>query len=482
MLTRVFDFTVALLGLTVLLPLLSLVAVVIKLDSDGPVFFRQERVGLNGKHFRIFKFRTMVEGAYKMGSRLTVKRDPRITGVGQVLRWFKIDELPQLLNVLLGDMALIGPRPEDPHFVAFYSAEQRQVLSVRPGIVGPSQIHGRDELEQYPEGLKDTEAYYVQYILPQKLERDLEYVRARSFRGDMVLLARGLGATVLGAVKGKFLWRRRRRIALFLLDAVLIVCSHTLAYLIRMDFRWPMRTYFLLVPLACVLIVRLIALTYFGSHQGLLAYFGLWDVIALFKAVTLSALIAAGLTFFLGLQAYPRSVFVIDWALALFILVALRYGRHKSLTQKARRGRHGVRREKALVAGAGHAGEQIARVLLEDPLSPYRPVGFIDEVSDRWGALIHGIRVLGGIGELPLALSANGVKVVFVCPSDLDDRTTRKVVEICEKQDMEYRIVPALRDLLSTDAFRANGNEGVEGKRKVPDGLSGTREGVLQDG
>jgi lipopolysaccharide/colanic/teichoic acid biosynthesis glycosyltransferase len=482
MLTRMFDFTVALLGLIVLLPLLVLVAVVIKLDSNGPVFFRQERVGLNGKHFRIVKFRTMVEGAYKMGSRLTIKRDPRVTGVGQVLRWFKIDELPQLFNVLVGDMALIGPRPEDPHFVGFYSAEQRQVLSVRPGVVGPSQIHGRDELEQYPEGLKDTEAYYVQYILPQKLERDLEYVRSRSLRGDMMLLVRGVGATVLGAIKGKFLWRRRRRIALFLVDAVLIACSYTLAYLIRMDFRWPIRHYFFFVPLACVLVVRLIALTYFGSHQGLLAYFGLWDVIALFKAVTLSALVAGGLTFFLGLQAYPRSVFIIDWALALFILAVLRYGRHRWLTEEARGRRRGERRAKALVAGAGHAGEQIARVLLEDPLSPYRPVGFIDEVSERWGALIHGIRVLGGLGELPLALSASGVKVVFVCPSDLDDRTTRKVVEICEKQHMEYRIVPALRDLLSANAFRANGNERAEGKPKLPEDLNGTREGVLQDG
>jgi lipopolysaccharide/colanic/teichoic acid biosynthesis glycosyltransferase len=480
MLTRLVDFTIALLGVIVLLPLLALVAVLIRLDSNGPVFFRQERVGLNGKHFRIFKFRTMVEGAYKMGSRLTVKRDPRVTGVGQVLRWFKIDELPQLFNVLAGDMALIGPRPEDPHFVGFYTAEQRQVLFVRPGIVGPSQIHGRDELEHYPEGLRDTEAYYVQYILPQKLERDLEYVRTRGFYGDMVLLTKGVGATLLGAVKGKFLWRRRRRVALFLLDSVLITCAYTLAYLIRMDFRWPMRAHFFLLPLGCVLAVRLIALTYFGAHQGLLAYFGMWDVIALFKAVSVSALVAAGLTFFLGLQAYPRSVFIIDWGLTLFMLAMLRYGRHKWLRQRARR--YGQRRGKALVAGAGHAGEQIARILLEDPLSPYRPVGFIDEVSDRWGALIHGVRVLGGVGELPLALSANGVKVVFVCLSDLDDRTAREVVEICEKQHMEYRIVPALRDLLSAETFRANGKETLQDRSTLAEDLSETREGVLQDG
>jgi hypothetical protein len=153
----------------------------------------------------------MVDGAYKMGSRLTTKRDPRVTSVGQILRWFKIDELPQLFNVLIGDMSLIGPRPEDPHFVKFYTEAQRRVLSVRPGMVGLSQILGRDELESYPEGLKDTEAYYVRHILPDKLERDLEYVARASLWLDLSLLARGIWATVRGAVKTQFLWRRRHR-------------------------------------------------------------------------------------------------------------------------------------------------------------------------------------------------------------------------------------------------------------------------------
>ena len=174
MLKRIFDFVIALIGLLLLLPLMLLVAVLIKLDTTGPVFYRQRRVGLRGEPFAIFKFRTMVPGADKMGSRLTTKRDPRVTRVGQILRWFKIDELPQLINILVGEMSLIGPRPEDPHFVTFYTLAQRTVLSVRPGIIGPSQIFGRDELECYPEGLKDTEGYYVEHVLPDKLARQRE--------------------------------------------------------------------------------------------------------------------------------------------------------------------------------------------------------------------------------------------------------------------------------------------------------------------
>src|SRR5262245_32758845 len=131
MLKRAVDIAIATLGLLILLPFLLVVAVLIKIDSHGPVFFRQTRVGLNGRSFRIFKFRSMVTGAYKMGSRLTTKRDPRVTRVGQLLRWFKIDELPQLINVLRGEMSLIGPRPGDPYFARFYKAAQRRAAHAR---------------------------------------------------------------------------------------------------------------------------------------------------------------------------------------------------------------------------------------------------------------------------------------------------------------------------------------------------------------
>jgi lipopolysaccharide/colanic/teichoic acid biosynthesis glycosyltransferase len=446
MLKRLVDLLIATIGLLILLPFLLVVALLIKIDSPGPVFFRQQRVGLGGRAFRIFKFRSMVHGAYKMGSRLTTKRDPRVTRVGQILRWFKIDELPQLINVMLGDMSLIGPRPEDPYFVRYYTDAQRAVLGVRPGMVGPSQILGRDELESYPEGLKDTEAYYVDHILPEKLSRDMEYVERASFWGDMSLLARGIWATVRGAVKTKFLWRRRHRVALFAVDSVLIAVSCYLAFMIRQDFDWPQDPRFLLLPLLITLVARSVALMYFGAYQGVFAYFGLWDLAAIAKAVSLSAVLAGGLTFFAGLQSFPRSVFIIDWAVVIFLIGGVRYGLRAWVRHGWRQ--RGQRRQKALVVGAGVGGESIARTLLEDPLCPYRPVGFIDEEPERWGSLIHGVRVLGGATELPLAVSANRIQAVFVCMSDLSDHAAREVVDVCEQAGVEYRIVPALSELL----------------------------------
>ena len=147
---RICDLMLAGVGLLLSWPLLLVLAVLIKLDSRGPVFFRQERIGKDGQPFQLFKFRTMVDNACSLGPRLTQKRDPRVTRIGQILRWLKLDELPQLMNVLKGEMSLVGPRPEDPHFVRLYTPEQRAVLTVRPGIVGPSQILGRDELDLYP--------------------------------------------------------------------------------------------------------------------------------------------------------------------------------------------------------------------------------------------------------------------------------------------------------------------------------------------
>ncbi len=460
---RLVDILVAAVGLLLAGPVLILIACLIKLDSSGPVFFRQERVGLGGRLFRIFKYRTMVQGAYKMGSRLTTKRDPRVTRVGQILRWFKIDELPQLINVLVGEMSLIGPRPEDPYFVEFYDDEQRGVLSVRPGMLGPSQIMGRDELESYPEGLKDTERYYVDHILPEKLTRDLEYVKGASFSGDMSLLVRGVWAVMSGAIKAKFLWRRRYRIALFVLDACIVVLSCYFAFMIRNEFAWPQRTQFFVFPLLITLIVRSAALAYFGAYQGVLAYFGLWDLLALVKAVASSALIAGGLTFFIGFQSFPRSVFVMDSAIVVLLLAALRYVLRTIARARTHRGRR--HRDKALVVGAGMGGEQVVRALLDDPDCPYRPVGFIDESPERWGSLIHGIRILGGAAEVPLAVSANGIEAVFICVSDLSEHGVAEVVDTCQKVGVEYRVVPTLSDLLNGEP--RNGEQSTTVTRRV---------------
>jgi len=176
-------------GLVLLAPVFAVVALVIAATSPGPVFFRQVRVGRGGVPFRIYKFRSMRVDAEALGGQLTIRGDPRVTRVGALLRASKIDELPQLINVLVGDMSLVGPRPEVPRYVALYTPEQRRVLEVRPGITDPASIRYRDESAVLARAA-DPERAYVEEVLPHKLAINLAYLDRRSLASDVgVILA-----------------------------------------------------------------------------------------------------------------------------------------------------------------------------------------------------------------------------------------------------------------------------------------------------
>jgi lipopolysaccharide/colanic/teichoic acid biosynthesis glycosyltransferase len=184
---RLVDLLVACVLLLILLPLYGAIALAVRLDSPGPILHRARRVGLDGRLITVFKFRTMARDA-GLGSPITRAKDPRITRLGRALRRWKFDELPQIWNVVRGDMSLVGPRPEDPRLVRRYTAEQLGVLSVRPGITGPSQLVFRNE-EDLLNG-EDPETIYIRDVLPRKLQIDLEYVRRHNLPNDMKILAR----------------------------------------------------------------------------------------------------------------------------------------------------------------------------------------------------------------------------------------------------------------------------------------------------
>jgi lipopolysaccharide/colanic/teichoic acid biosynthesis glycosyltransferase len=185
---RPFDLLVAFGLLIVLSPLMVLIGLSVALTSSGGAFFRQKRVGFGGREFGLLKFRTMRLGSEAHGQLTIGGRDPRVTGVGYVLRKTKLDELPQLWNVLLGDMSLVGPRPEVPKYVALYSAVQRQVLTVRPGITGMASINYIDENELLARSA-DPEKTYIHEVMPTKLALDLRYVREQSMGLDLRILA-----------------------------------------------------------------------------------------------------------------------------------------------------------------------------------------------------------------------------------------------------------------------------------------------------
>ena len=195
MLKRTFDVLVAAAALLLLGPALLAIAAIIKWTSPGPVFYRGVRVGLHGQSFRIFKFRTMVVNADRLGGPSTADGDPRVTSIGRFLRKYKLDELPQLLNVFIGDMSLVGPRPEVAEYVAMYTEEEKVILTVRPGITDWASLWNPDEGAVLA-GSADPERTYLEKIRPQKLRWQLEYVRRRSFFVDLDIIARTLATIV----------------------------------------------------------------------------------------------------------------------------------------------------------------------------------------------------------------------------------------------------------------------------------------------
>ena len=191
---RAADLVIAIPLLVILSPLLAALAVAVRLTSRGPAFHRTRRAGLGGRLFTMYKLRTMRAGASREGPAITGGSDPRVTRLGRALRSSRLDELPQLWNVVRGDMSVVGPRPEDPRFVAAYTPEQRRILSVRPGITGPAQLAFRDEAALLDPA--DPEGSYARDVLPAKLAVDLDYVRRRSLPADLAIIARTIGLAI----------------------------------------------------------------------------------------------------------------------------------------------------------------------------------------------------------------------------------------------------------------------------------------------
>lgn len=193
---RLFDVAVSMVALTLAAPILAAAAIAIKLGSRGPVFFRQARIGLNGRAFHMYKFRTMAVGADRLGPSSTAADDPRITPIGRTLRRLNFDELPQFINVLKGEMSVVGPRPQVPWAVERYTPEERVILSVRPGITDWASLWVGDESERL-RGSTDPDRDYLEKIWPEKRRLQLEYIRTRSLAVDLVIVGKTIKSHIL---------------------------------------------------------------------------------------------------------------------------------------------------------------------------------------------------------------------------------------------------------------------------------------------
>lgn len=467
MIKRAFDVFMAALGLVIAAPLFAAISVLIKLDSSGPVIFRQIRVGQGFRPFAIQKFRTMVVDAPGGSLPLTVGEDTRITRVGRILRKLKLDELPQLLNVLMGDMSLVGPRPEVPRYVERLRSEFSEILVVRPGITDLASLRYIDEAALLANS-PNPEDEYQHKVLPEKLRLAKLYVRHMSLRLDLAIIIQTLlhiarlplkiltlpepktvlessGASSLWLTLSSFIMRWRRPI-IVVIDVGLIILSNYLAFFLRYDGGIPdseLNTFEQTV--LGLVAIRGITFAVFGLNEGLWRYTSVWDLQNILKGVLISTVVFYGWVHWgIEVYSYPHSVFAIDALLLVAFLAGVRLSsrvfRDKGIFQKKR---------KVLVVGAGDSGERVVREMKTRSVFNCQPIGFVDDNVGLLNQRIHGVRVLGTVGDISKLVEGLRPEMVVVAVPNATPEFLRDLIIKLEPYEVSIKTLPAKEFLLA---------------------------------
>ena len=457
MIKRLFDFTFAFLGVIVLMPIFALIGVLIRYDSPGTIFYKCIRVGKNGRPFGMYKFRTMNDGLNGANPKVTAQDDPRITRIGRVLRQTKLNEFPQLFNVLRGEMSLVGPRPEDPEFVAHYSSEERQILSVRPGITSPASILYRNE-EEMLHSATVTESYLTQ-IMPDKLRLDLLYVRHHSFLLDLDVLLRTFAVLLplfrdsapdieeilLGPVQKLI----RKHIPWFILDAVIAFVAIALAGLIWRAAR-PLD-----VGLGNSILLALGFAFLFSLVNWLMSvqrtawqYASLSEMmdIALSSGMAMSVLVF-GNYFLLDSPLFPSGMLILAGCFACFGFTVSRYrtrllqgtlNRWQRLTRSLNAGR-----ERVIIVGGGETGQFLLWRLKNSAGSQALDIiGIVDDDLWKRGARIHGVKVLGSRFQIPKIVKEHEVNLIVFAIHNISAAERESILSLCGSTPARVVLMP----------------------------------------
>lgn len=456
---RVFDLMAASLGIVLLSPLVLLCALIVRLTSSGPIFFRQIRPGLNSRPFVLMKFRTMRQGAEQSGAALVVPNDARLTPVGAFLRRSKIDEIPQLINVIAGDMSLVGPRPRPPENMALDHPEDKRLLTLRPGLTSYATVYHHNE-EEYCNRQTDTASAYRE-LQRQKCVLDGEYLKNVSFTTDLKLILLTLLLVILGISKagfGRSRFLSHGQAGCMLLDGAWFAASAWLAYWLRfdgnlVDFQEPQRNVCLvLLPLA-----QLIAGQKFGIYKRVWRYISRVDAWTLVGALTTVSmgLLLSRLMMLPGIQfpyilSLPIGVIVLDYLLVVSGTIGLRSLR-RSLHELERYYRPGPSTtcRRVLIWGAGQDG--LEAVLSIRRLAHTEVLGFLDDDVAKHGCLIGGYRVLGSSEVLKEVLRTRVVTDLLICVHAAPSFRLESMREICRSAAIRVHPIVPVKDILASE-------------------------------
>lgn len=454
MVKRVFDIFGSLIGLLLFAPILAFIAAWIKLDSDGPIFFRQERVGRYGKPFWIHKFRSMVVNAEARGLQLTTGQDNRITRSGRLLRQYKLDELAQLIDVLKGDMSLVGPRPEVPKYVAYYPAELKEIaLSVKPGITDFASIEYRDE-NNILSNAQDPEKAYIEQILPAKLKYHRKYAIEQSLLLDIYLIFK-TATLVFGRwlpdtlnLLGK-LSRSKKRLVLLTFDTISLPLAFWSALVLLEETFSPKVSHlwwvFLLIPLVTIPIF-----IHVGLYRAVIRYMEDKSVYTVFYGVSLSVIILLLAVMLLQhLSEMHKATFVIYWLIALVYIGGSRMVARSFYRKAKRLNEH---KKRVIIYGAGETGVQLAIGL--QAAGRKIPVAFIDDDPKLQHHEIGGVKIYSP-DELPELIEYTQIdQILLAIPSSSSEKRA-DILSRLKKLHLHVYTIPGIGELIG-DATQKN--------------------------
>lgn len=447
---RAIDIILSLLGLLVLLPLLPFIGIAIKLDSMGPIFYLADRIGKDMVNFKMYKFRTMIDTPVQVGQSVCPQYDPRVTKVGKFLRRTKLNELPQLINILKGQMTFVGPRPEAPDLAEGYSKEAKIVFTVKPGLVSPASILCRNEEECYPPGV-NAKQHYFENLLPEKLRLDLAYINNQSIFKDFQYIFMGIKETFVGAISKKHLYDNLSQICLFLADFLitLFVFLMMTAALSMFSANIDSRE----IILFCLVggTVRMSFYSICGMYSSLIRYISVYDIKHVLYASTAGGIVLLLVAKLVNLNHYTVAVAIVESLLLSAILSGLRIilrFYHKKKYGAVER----YQRRRVLIYGVDDYGYLACNILSSSGFSPYDIVGFIDDNTSNLGKTVNGYKVLGNRHHIGDLTKLYHIEEIIISRRFPEIRNLLELICLCNKLDIECRVLPYIkRPIKDTD-------------------------------
>lgn len=454
---RIFDVVFGLIILCALLPALIIISVLIKIESDGPVLFVQKRIGINGLLFNIYKFRSMKTSTPNVATDKLLNPEKFVTRIGKILRKTSLDELPQLLNIIKGDMSFVGPRPALYNQYELIESRLRLgINSIKPGLTGYAQIMGRDFISD-----EQKVAYDKHYLENMSIVFDMQILFSTCFK-----VIKSENVKIEGPLSGQprnkenanryNFWGAdmnflKRMLLIGLLDVVVIACAVTLAYFLRFDFIIEM-PYFALMPyvIAAHVVLNFMAFNWMRIYRRVWQYASIGELISIIKATAVSEIVFY--TFHLTIQfknpqiVVPRSIYILSW-----ILISVGIAGSRLSWRMFRDNYLKIQpyHQRTLIFGAGKAGALIARELKHSTSSELYPVAFVDDDRAKHNLEVAGLPVLGGRDSILGVVEELNIQSIVIAVPTASKSETAKIIEICKGTKAKIQILPRVSDLIS---------------------------------